>query len=189
MIPSRFFRQQQQQQQNHKKKPLSSSSNDDDDETDDESNDNSFYHNPYHSGGQMNYADVPQQQYINENTYPTYLAHQQISEAMNSTSIDEQIHAKLMSLQQRGTHYSPYVHRQHDYAYRNQILPISHPASLSSIKKEKEENYDQENTNNIVDDEIPVYYPGTYPNQDENFDFASVVLWYRNVMQSVKKIM
>ena len=52
-----------------------------------QSKDTSFYHNPYHSSGQMNYVDLPQQQYSNERTYPTYLAHQQtIAETDESPS-------------------------------------------------------------------------------------------------------
>jgi hypothetical protein len=188
MIPSRFFPQQQ-HQQNHKKKDLCSSSNDDDDETDDESNDNSFYHNPYHSSGQMNYVDVPQQQYINEHTYPTYLARQQTSDTSNR-SLDEQIQEKLLLLQQRGNQLQFSPHRQHDYAYRNQTLPKSYPSFVPDINKVKDDtNEEEEEKHADNDDEIRVYYPGNYPNQDEQFDFASVVLWYRNVMQSVKKFM
>ena len=175
MIPSPFFRQQQ-QQENHKKKEISSSSEGDDDGADDESNDNSFYHNPYHSSGQMNYIDVAQQQYTNENTYPTYLARQQTPSATNQ-SLDEQIQTKLLSLQHRGAQYQT-------YSSRNETLPTPDTSVIPDINGE-ENNTHEEGDN----DEISMYYPGQYPNLDENFDFASVVLWYRNVMQSVKKFM
>ncbi|CAF5132242.1 unnamed protein product [Rotaria sp. Silwood1] len=111
MIPSPYFC--QQQQQNHNKNQISTPSSSDD-RTDDESNNNSFYHNPYHSSGQMNYVDVPQQQYTNEHTYPTYVAQQQTSDITNQ-SIDDQIHAKLLLLQQRGNQFD---HQLIDWLYR-----------------------------------------------------------------------
>src|SRR5689334_7389425 len=82
---------------------------------DEEASNNSFYHNPYHSSGQMNYVDLPQQQFTNEHTYPTYLARQQTSQTINQ-SLDDQIHAKLLSLQQRSHQYQSYQHRQNNYA-------------------------------------------------------------------------
>ncbi|CAF1407876.1 unnamed protein product [Adineta ricciae] len=177
MIPSRLFRQHQAQ----KKKGLSSSSNDDEEETDEEANDNSFYHNPYHSSGQMNYIDVPQQQYVNHYTYPTYLAEQQTSHPLN-TSLDEQIHEKLLSLKKRGDQYSYYAHRAENSSTLRQTF------SPDIDKQTNDMAEDEENADNFHDG-IPVYYPGHYPNQDEHFDLASVVFWYRNVMQSVKKFM
>ncbi|UJR23959.1 hypothetical protein I4U23_026926 [Adineta vaga] len=193
MIPSRLLhhhqhqqqqqKQQQQQQQqqqqrqfSQKKKRPSSSTIDDEEESEEESNYNSFYHNPYHSSGQMNYADVPQQQYISNHTYPTYLARQQTS-SQSTSSIDEQIHAKLFSLQHRGN-------QRENYAYRNEILPSIRPTFIPDTDKDTSDTIEDE-----YSEDIPVFYPGHYPNQDENFDFASVVLWYRNVMQSVKKFM
>jgi len=120
MIPSHFFRQrqQQQQQQRQRHKPNHSfSPSDDDDATDDETNDHSFYHNPYHSSGLMNYTDVPQQQYVNEHNYPTFLA-QQSTNQLDNQSIDEQIHQKLLSLQQRGNRIQTYAQRQYNYLNR-----------------------------------------------------------------------
>jgi hypothetical protein len=201
MIPTPFFHQQkqkQQQQQNQKKTPQTFSPFDDndDDGTDEELNDNSFYHNPYHSSGQMNYADLPQQQYTNQHNYPTYLAQQQTSNQTINQSIDHQIHTKLLSLQQRGNQVQSYPHRQYDYAYRNRLLSTHRSSFISNKNKQKyntneqqlgEEEEEEEKDND--DDGIPAYYPGEYPNLDEHFDFASVVLWYRNVMQSVKKFM
>ena len=168
MIPSPFFRQQQ-QQQNHNNNERSSASSDDD-ETDDESNDKSFYHNPYHSSGLMNYVDVPQQQYTNEHTYPTYLAQQQTSDATNQT-LDDQIHAKLLLIQHRRNQFQT-------YANRNRMLPTPN--------MDGEQN---NNTNGEALEEENMFYSNQDPNFDEQFDLASVVLWYRNVMQSVKKIM
>ncbi len=173
MIPSPFFRQQQ-QQQNHNNKEISSSSSADD-ETDDESNDKSFYHNPYHSSGLMNYVDVPQQQYINEHTYPTYLAQQQTSDATNQT-LDDQIHAKLLSIQHRRNQFQT-------YANTNRILPTSNIDGAQN--NTNGEALEEEKDN----DEMRIFYSDQYPHLDEQFDLASVVLWYRNVMQSVKKIM
>jgi hypothetical protein len=183
MIPSSFFHQ---QQHNQKKKEILSSSSSSD-ETDDEPNEKSFYHNPYHSSGQMNYADVPQQQYTNEHTYPTYLAQQQTSDTTNIT-LDDQIHEKLFSLQQRGNQVQSYAHRQLDYAYRNRTLPTPNSALIPNIDKDII-NANEEQTEVANNDEIPVYYSGEYPNFDEKFDLASVVFWYKNVMQSVKKFM
>lgn len=180
MIPARFFR----QQHARKKKGLSSSSNDDDDDTDDESTDQSFYHNPYHSSGQMNYVDVPQQQYINEHTYPSYLAQRQTSPPSN-VSLDEQIHAKLLSLQQRGSEYPSYVHRTSNYAYRPEILPSVRPTFVADEERELSEPAVDDDD----DEAMRAFYPGPFPNRDEQFDLASVVFWYRNVMRSVKKFM
>jgi hypothetical protein len=198
MIPSSFIH----QQTNHKKPSIFSRSDDDEDETDDESNDNSFYHNPYHSSGQMNYTDVPQQQYTNEHNYPTYLAQQQISDNTINQTIDDQIYSKLVSLQQRANQFQPYTHRQYDYAYRNRILSNPHTSFISNVNiernhinekppSEKDEEEEEEEKEIEHDDDygIRAYYPGQYPNVDEHFDLASVVLWYRNVMQSVKKLM
>jgi len=185
MIQAPFLH--QQQQQNHKKNQIFSPSDDDDDDdgTDEEFNDHSFYNNPYHSSGQMNYTDVPQQQYTNEHTYPTYLAQQQISNDITTNqSLDDQIHAKLLSLQQRGNHLQSYPHKHYNYAYRNRILPTLHLSSVSNV--DRENNQEQKEDDNY---RIPAYYPGQYPNIDENSDFASTVLWYRNVMRSVKKLM
>jgi hypothetical protein len=189
MIPSPFFQQQQQQQQqqNHKQKERFSSS-DDNDGTDEESTDKSFYHNPYHSSGLMNYVDVPQQQYTNEHTYPTYLAQQQTSDTTNQT-LDNQIHAKLLSLQQRGSQFQSSTDRQYDYAYRNRILPPTNPSFIPNIARERSNTNEEPSEEGKDNVEIPIYYSNQYPNLDEQFDFASVVFWYRNVMQSVKKIM
>jgi len=212
MIPSPYFHQQQ-QQPNHKKTPILSPSDDDDDEgTDEDSNGNSFYHNPYHSSGQMNYNKVPQQQYTNEHNYPTYLARQQLSDNTTNQSIDDQIYSKLVSLQQRASGLQPYAHRQYDYAYRNRMLSTPHSSCISNVntterndtnekpseqededededKEEEEEEIQRDDDDDNDEEEIRAYYPGQYPNLDENFDLASVVLWYRNVMQSVKKLM
>jgi len=195
MIPSPFFRQQQ-QQENRKKNSIFSQF-DDEDETDEELNDNSFYHNPYHSSGQMNYVNVQQQQqYTNEHNYPTYHAQQQISNDTTNQSIDDQIHQKLISLQQRGNHLQSYTNKQYDYApYKNQILKTSHLSFISNVNNEKteeqseEEEQEEQEEKEDEDYGMSVYYPGQYPNLDEHFDLASVVLWYRNVMQSVKKFM
>ncbi|CAF2442311.1 unnamed protein product [Rotaria sp. Silwood2] len=213
MIPSTVFcqQQQQQQQQNHNKNEISSSSSslsssNDDGRRVDESNNNSFYHNPYHSSGQMNYIDVPQQQYTNEHTYPTYLAQQQISDITNQ-SVDDQIHAKLLSLQQRGNQFQPHLHRSFHYTYRKRTLSTSNSLLIPNtdrersntdeeqLEKAEEEKEEKEDNDDGSDDDdgnncsIPTYYSGQYSNFDEHFDFASVVLWYRNVMRSVKKIM
>ncbi|CAF1091787.1 unnamed protein product [Rotaria sp. Silwood1] len=194
MIPSPYFC--QQQQQNHNKNQISTPSSSDD-RTDDESNNNSFYHNPYHSSGQMNYVDVPQQQYTNEHTYPTYVAQQQTSDITNQ-SIDDQIHAKLLLLQQRGNQFQPHLHTPFHYTCRPRTLS-THSSSLipntdreiTNTNEEKFEEKDNDDGNDGDDDNcsIPTYYSGQYSNFDEHFDFASVVLWYRNVMRSVKKIM
>lgn len=188
MIPSSLFR--QQQETNKRISPRSPSS-DDDDEGDDEGteedfNDNSFYHNPYQSTGLMNYVDVPQQQFTNENTYPTYLAQRQ-------TSIDDQIYRKLVSLQQRGNS----SHQPCHYQYENGSIPSAFLSNIEGEKCPRNEDHHHHHResqleltrNDDDDDGIRAYYPGQYPPLDEHFDFASVVLWYRNVMQSVKKIM
>ncbi|CAF1385122.1 unnamed protein product [Adineta steineri] len=127
-------------------------SSDDDDIN--QSNDNSFYHNPYHSSGQMNYADVPQQQYTNEHTYPTYLARQQTSNIENQT-LDHQIQTKLISLHQRPTQLDCYSHRQHNYAYRNRTLPIPVlPATTrSSFTSNRNEECRNSNEERSDDDE------------------------------------
>jgi hypothetical protein len=197
ITPSSLFR-----QQNQKQQELNSS----DDEEINQSNDNSFYHNPYHSSGQMNYVDVPQQQYTNEHTYPTYLAKQQTSDTINQT-LDDQIHSKLLSLKKRSSQFECYAHRQNNYAYRNRavsttITPSSPRSSYIPNQNEprrscNEERSDGDEEEDENDDErsssignypgIPGYYSGQYSNIDEQFDLASVVLWYRNVMQSVKK--
>jgi hypothetical protein len=174
MIPSPFFR----QQQNQKKSPLFSPS-DDDDETDEEPNDNSFYHNPYHSSGQMNYVDVPQQQYRNEHNYSTYPPCEQTT----NLSLDDQIHEKLLLLQQRGNHFQ-------SYKYKTRILPTPLNGSNEINEKRSEEEEEQQQQKEEDEDYgIRTYYPGQYPNFDGHFDFPTVVLWYRNVMQSVKKFM
>ncbi|CAF1258018.1 unnamed protein product [Adineta ricciae] len=190
------------------REPISSSEDDDNNQ----SVDHSFYHNPYHSSGQMNYAEIPHQQYTNEHTYPTYLARQQTFDQPNRT-LDDQIQAKLISLQQRPQQVQCYAHRQNNYAYRNRTISTSTPHStfvsngkeqrLSSNDEERSDEDDDEDDeidkDEIVDEDderssvtepyhgIPGYYSGQYSHIDEQFDFASVVLWYRNVMQSVKK--
>ncbi|CAF3776110.1 unnamed protein product [Rotaria magnacalcarata] len=229
ITPSSVFHQQKQKQ-----KERTSS---DDDELN-QSKDNSFYHNPYQSSGQMNYIDVPQQQYTNEHTYPTYLARQQISDSTNQT-LDDQIHAKLLSLQQRSNQCQSYAHRQNNYAHRNRSITATTPSSTlhSSLilnrneqrrrnneersddddeddddeddddddDEEEEENdgdgdNGDDNDHHHTDDDrrsssiennlgIAGYYSGRYANIDEQFDLASVVLWYKNVMQSVKKFL
>ena len=198
--PSSLFRQQKQQKTQQE---LHSS----DEEEVNHSNDNSFYHNPYHSSGQMNYIDVAQQQYTNERTYPTYLANQQTSDSLNQ-SLDDQIHEKLLSLKKRSNPYNSYAHRQHNYAYRNRAIPptvspttprssyIPNPNEqrISNEERsdgdEEEEDDDDERSSSIGNYQgIPGYYSGQYPNIDEQFDLASVVLWYKNVMQSVKKFL
>ncbi|UJR24813.1 hypothetical protein I4U23_006188 [Adineta vaga] len=193
-------------QQKQRQEPISSS-----DDDINQSIDNSFYHNPYHSSGQMNYAAVPHQQYTNEHTYPTYLARQQTSEQSNPT-LDDQIQTKLISLQHRPKHVQCYPHRQNNYAYRNRTISTSTPhSSFRSNRQEQrrssneehsdddEEDDDEDENDDIVDEDderssvtepyhgIPGYYSGQYSHIDEQFDFASVVLWYKNVMQSVKK--
>jgi hypothetical protein len=210
ITPSSLFRQ---PKQIHQQEHLSS----DDDEINPKI-ENSFYHNPYHSSGQMNYVNVPQQQYTNEHNYPTYLARQQTSDNINQT-LDEQIHNKLLSLQQRSSQSQCYAHRQNNYAYRNRSIPSTTIPSNSTprssyipnpnqqrrtIKNEErsddEEEDDDDNDDNDDDDDgrsssienyhgIPGYYSGQYSNIDEQFDFASVVVWYKNVMQSVKKFL
>lgn len=182
MIPTSLFRQQQ-ETTNKRIYPISPSSDEDDDEgTEEDFHDNSFYHNPYQSTGLMNYVDVPQQQFTNENTYPTYLAQQQ-------TSIDDQIYRKLVSLQQRGS--SP--NQTYHYQYENGLIPPSSTflSHIDGEKCSKIEDHHRESQLEVTrdDDRIRAYYPGQYPTFDEHFDLASVVLWYRNVMQSVKKIM
>jgi len=164
----------------------------------------------------MNYVDVPQQQYTNEHNYPTYLARQQTSDAINQT-LDEQIHSKLLSLQQRSSQFQCYAHRQNNYAYRNRTIPTNSTPRSSFIsnrnehrKSNNEERSDEEEEEEEEDDDdddgdddedeersssignyhgIPGYYSGRYSNIDEQFDLASVVLWYKNVMQSVKKFL
>ena len=205
ITPSSLFHQ---QQKSKRREHFSS-----DDEEINQSNDNSFYHNPYHSSGQMNYVDVPQQQYTNEHNYPTYLARQQTSETINPT-LDDQIHAKLLSLQQRTSQFQCYAHRQNNYAYRNRTIPTIVPVSAtprpSLIPNRNDERSDDDDDNDDDDEEeereendeddersssignyhgIPGYYSGQYSNIDEQFDLASVVLWYKNVMQSVKKFL
>ncbi|CAF3579243.1 unnamed protein product [Rotaria sp. Silwood1] len=222
--PSSFVRQQKQKQ--NQKERISS----DDDDNINQLNDNSFYHNPYHSSGQMNYIDVPQQQYTNDHTYPTYLARQQLSDTTNQT-LDDQIHSKLLSLKQRSTQVQCYAHRQNNYAFRNRSIPTTVPSSTlhSSLISSRNEQRKIDNEERSDDDEqgeeeeeddddddddddgsddgashdgdnrrssslgnyhgIPGYYSGQYPNIDEQFDFASVVFWYKNVMQSVKKFL
>jgi len=190
------------------------------------SKENSFYHNPYQSSGLMNYCDVPQQQYTNENTYPTYLARQQTSSSdLQSQSLDDQIHSKLLSLHQRTNPYQSYAHRQNNYAYRNRTLPLTSISSSSNAQSSTNDveqvnptdidldddlqgdvNDDDEGDDDDDDDDEEEdqqslnrenssvktssrYYPGRYSHFDEDFDFASVVLWYRNVMDSVKKFL
>jgi hypothetical protein len=209
ITPFSIFRQKNSKQQEH----LSS-----DGEEINQSIDKSFYHNPYHSSGQMNYVDVPQQQYTNEHNYPTYLARQQTSDTINQT-LDDQIHAKLLSLQKRSSQFEAYAHRQHNYAYRNRTIPTATIPSTSAPRSsfisnrneprrsineersddEEEEEDDDDDDMDDDDDErsssignyhgIPGYYSGQYSNVDEQFDLASVALWYKNVMQSVKKFL
>ena len=247
IVSSELFHQQKRKKEQNKQifdehRSLSDEENDNennDDEDEDENNlhspsiDHSFYHNPYHSSGQMNYVDVPQQQYRNDHTYPTYLARQQTSTPTNS-SLDDQIHSKLASLTQRSNIYQCYVHRQNNYAYRNRTLPIpsttissSTPLSTSysnqyqinnnshqsdqdcdqyneqDIENHQFKNkyvYKSDNTDNNDNDQrsisindyprVPDYSSIQYSHDDDDdFDFASVVLWYRNVMQSVKKFL
>ena len=215
-VPSTFFR----RQKSKEREPISS---DDDDETN-PSNGNSFYHNPYHSSGQMNYVDVPQQQYTNEHTYPTYLARQQTSDS----TLDDQIHSKLVSLQQRSGRYPAYCDRPKNYACRNRPLPrvmmgssTAPSPSISQRDDHRPETINDRSDDNAEDEDrddddvendhgdgdgevkeddgrsssignypgVPGYRSGRYAHDDEQFDFASVVLWYRNVMQSVKKIL
>jgi hypothetical protein len=220
ITPSSLFRQQkqqQQQQQQQKQKQKQQEHISSDDEEINQTIDHSFYHNPYHSSGQMNYVDVPQQQYTNEHNYPTYLARQQTSDAINQT-LDEQIHSKLLSLQQRSSQFQGYAHRQHNYAYRNRTIPTNSTPRPSFISnrtehrknnneersdEEEEEDEDEDDDDDDNDDDedeerssstgnyhgIPGYYSGQYSNIDEQFDLASVVLWYKNVMKSVKKFL
>lgn len=179
----------------------------DDEDLNQQSNDNSFYHNPYHSSGQMNYVDVPQQQYTNEYNYPTYLAKQQTSQNHSNQSIDQQIHDKLLALKQRTNQYQSYAHRQNNYAFRNRNIPSSPRASISTpqlprVSNKNSNQTDSQDTRSDEDDDddddsssagpfqgIPGYYSDRYSNVDEQFDLASVVLWYKNVMQSVKKFL
>ena len=179
MIPTSLFR--QQQETNKRISPASDDDDEGDDEgTEDDFNDNSFYHNPYQSTGLMNYVDVPQQQFNNENTYPTYLAQQQ------QTTIDDQIYRKLVSLQQRGSS----SHQPCHYQYENGLIPPTFLEARNEDHHHRESQVELTRNDDDDDDEgIRAYYPGQYPTLDEHFDFASVVLWYRNVMQSVKKIM
>lgn len=201
MIPSHFFRhkQQQQQQQYRQKQDFSKNSHsfsptddeNDDDATDEDTTDHSFYHNPYHSSGLMNYTDVPQQQYVNEHNYPTFLAQQSINRLENQ-SIDKQIQQKLVSLQQRGDHFRSYAQRQYDYQYRTPSILNENPIE-QQIEHENQFNEkinDNQRENSLENNsDINSFYPGEYPKYDEHFDLASVVLWYRNVMRSVKNIM
>jgi hypothetical protein len=153
----------------------------------------------------MNYVDVPQQQYTNEHNYPTYLARQQTTETINQT-LDDQIHAKLLSLQKRSNQFQCYAHRQNNYAYRNRTIPVNSTPRSSLIPNHNEERSDDEDDDDDDEEEeendddersssignyhgIPGYYSGQYSNIDEQFDLASVVLWYKNVMQSVKKLL
>ena len=159
-----------------RKAPPSTLSSSDDDLS--PSKDTSFYHNPFHSSGQMNYVDLPQQQYSNERTYPSYLAEQQ--------TIDDEIRSKLLEREQRATEAQCYAHRKNNYAYRNRTLPVS------SVPPE-------ESLSSTDDDEgasalgpyagIPGYHSSPYSTADDEFDLASVVFWYRNMMQSVKKLL
>ena len=131
MIPSPFFRPQT--------KELASSASSSSTSSNDEENDaldRTFFHNPYPAVSPMNYIDIPQQQYSNARSYPTYLAEQQ--------TLDDQIHEKLFSLQQRGKE--------------------------NPVRR-------------VLRRRLPDPRPG------EPFDFASVVLWYRQVMRSMKKLM
>lgn len=176
------------------------SSSSDDDEDKHQSNDNSFYHNPYHSSGQMNYVDLPQQQFTNEHTYPTYLAKQQSSTNVNQ-SLDDQIHMKLFSLQQRSNQYQSYQHRQNNYAFRNRIIPNdSTPQFVKTDQRSDDDEEEEEEDDEHLDDHshqqkssklgnYSSYYSEQYTNIDEQFDLASVVIWYKNVMQSVKKFL
>ena len=199
-------------------------SDDDDDDGIDPSHNNSFYHNPYHSSGQMNYVDLPQQQFTNEHTYPTFLARQQTSQ-INHPSLDDQIHEKLISLQRRSHQYQSYQHRQNNYAFRNRTIPNELMTNFQENnqqhfqrsddddedreeedEEEEEDDDDEKETeekepeDNDNDDQrksstldknhrISNFYSGQYSNIDEQFDLASVVVWYKNVMQSVKKFL
>jgi hypothetical protein len=158
-------------------------------------NENSFYHNPYHSSGQMNYVDFPQQQYTNQHNYPTYLARQQTSDSINQT-LDEQIQNKLLSLKQRSNNYQSYYHRQNSYAFRNKnIITTATPRSSfiynEQISDEDEDENDEDERSSSIETYhgITGYYSGQYSNIDEQFDFASVVVWYKNVMKSVQKFL
>jgi hypothetical protein len=198
MTPPSSSRQAQQDQQ-HQHDVIVSSSDDTD-----ISDGDSFYNNPYHSSGRMNYADVPQQQYSNEHTYPTYLARQQLNDT-SSSPLDDQIHAKLLALQQRGNPLAVpcYAHRRNSYAYRNRTLsspvassfvpnsPAKHSDPSEEEEEEGEEDIDDDERSSIAGNYhgVPGYYSGQYSNMDEQFDFASVVFWYRNVMRSVKKLL
>ena len=180
---------QQQQTKDH-------SSSSDDEEEKNPSNENSFYHNPYHSSGQMNYVDLPQQQFTNEHTYPTYLAKQQTSTNINQ-SLDDQIHTKLLSLQRRSNQYQSYQHRQNNYAFRNRIIPNDSTSHFSKTDQRSDDDDDEEEEDDNLDESsklgnypgISEFYSEQYSNIDEQFDFASVVIWYKNVMQSVKKFL
>lgn len=149
----------------------------------------------------MNYADLPQQQYSNERTYPTYLAHQQTIAETDEPPIalDEQIHSKLVSLHQRSNDLQCYAHRQNNYAYRNRSFaaPSTRQSSLISDREhslpsdgDDDEEEDEERTSSVgTYAGIPGYYSGPYSTGDDEFDLASVVFWYRNMMQSVKKLL
>lgn len=148
----------------------------------------------------MNYVDLPQQQFTNEHTYPTYLAKQQSSTNVNQ-SLDDQIHMKLFSLQQRSNQYQSYQHRQNNYAFRNRIIPNdSTPQFVKTDQRSDDDEEEEEEDDEHLDDHshqqkssklgnYSSYYSEQYTNIDEQFDLASVVIWYKNVMQSVKKFL
>lgn len=164
---------------------------DDDDEDDEEPatrfHDRAFYHNPYHTSGQMNYIDIPQQQYRNDHNYPTYLAH----EPTINQSLDNQIHAKLFALQHRGKQISISSETHSNTQTIENQFSLSKDTSTPSISPNPERNqsFHEENFSPTSEQSIPFDYDLPYRKIDGKLDLASFVLWYKNVMQSVKKIM
>ena len=158
-LPASFVHQQKREEE--------SSSSDEENETN-HSNDLWLYHNP---SGQINYINVPQQQYVNEHTYPTYLARQQTSDEINPM-VNDQIHAKFLLLRQ---HSLP---KHKNNILRNQSIPtvISNQQS-----DESERSSYMEESNHLS--------TSYYFNTDKQIDFVSVVYWYKNVMKSIKKLL
>lgn len=137
------------------------SSTDDEDEDEEQIPDQTFFHHPHH---QIKYIDLPEHRFISEYTYST----SQIRDESSSQSIDEQIYQKLLRLQHRS----------------ESILPSkSFPPSSTNDDDEEEEKSPDHSM--IIDEE----FSSLNRDRDEKFDVASVVFWYRNVMQSMKHFM
>lgn len=77
---------------------------------DDETHDQTFFHHPHR---QINYIDLPQQEFITEYTYSTCYNDKKFSSTNTTTkSIDEQIYEKLVVLQHRQDEIHPIDDRQ-----------------------------------------------------------------------------